>query len=143
MNKQQLLKLADTNWVGNGELWLDPAGNDAELYNCTLQIKSDALFYTWIYEDKAIEGSIAFNNSGAVWADSWHQPEPTECTTVPDSWGLFTVSYSYATSPESSWGWSIKLSERPDGTVVLQMTNIAPWGEEGRAVRMVFTRVES
>jgi hypothetical protein len=32
------------------------------------------------------------------------------------------------------------LSERPSGELVLQMTNVAPWGEEQRAVRMVFTR---
>lgn len=42
-----------------------------------------------------------------------------------------------------SWGWQSKLSERPDGTLVLQMTNFAPWGEEGRAARMVFTRTKT
>jgi hypothetical protein len=28
----------------------------------------------------------------------------------------------------------------PAGELVLQMTNITPWGEEARAVRMTFTR---
>ena len=29
---------------------------------------------------------------------------------------------------------------RPDESLVVQMTNIAPWGEEGRAVRFTLTR---
>ena len=43
------------------------------------------------------------------------------------------------------WGWRMMLSLRPpfEGapeSLVLQMTNIAPWGEEARAVRMVAAR---
>ena len=38
------------------------------------------------------------------------------------------------------WGWRTSVAQRPSGELVLQMTNIAPWGERARAVRMVFAR---
>jgi hypothetical protein len=42
--------------------------------------------------------------------------------------------------PERDWGWRIGLYLRPTDELALQMTVITPWGEEGRAVRMVFQR---
>ena len=50
------------------------------------------------------------------------------------------MSHEYQVGDEPNWVWCSILSKRPDGALVLQMTNIAPWGEEGRAVRMVFYR---
>jgi len=35
------------------------------------------------------------------------------------------------------WGWRVAVAHRPSGELVLQMTNIKPWGEDGRAVRMI------
>jgi len=55
-------------------------------------------------------------------------------------WVFFTVHHAYDVLDNPSWGWQSKLSERPDGCLILQMTNITPWGEEERAVRMAFTR---
>ena len=42
--------LAGTRWAGSGELWLDPLGNDAATYECTLKVKPDAVEYTWTYD---------------------------------------------------------------------------------------------
>ncbi len=136
---KRLDELKGTNWTGKGELWLDPEGNVANVYECQLQIKNGAITYSWNYEDDEKNGSFTFNENGATWVDSWHQSEPVECTNVLNTWGLFTVINTYDVPSNPSWGWQSKLSERPDNTLVLQMTNIAPWGEEGRAVRMVFT----
>jgi len=141
MKKQWLTKLAGSNWAGSGELWLDPEGNNADHYDCELQVVSDAIYYAWSYEGETNKGSFSFNKSGATWVDSWHQPEPAKCLDAPDTWGLFTVKHAYDVPSSPCWGWQSKLSERPDGTLVLQMSNLAPWGEEGRAVRMIFTRV--
>ncbi len=135
-----LNKLAGTEWTGSGELWLDPEGNTVDRCDCALRIETDALHYTWSYEGKTKEGSLAFEEGGATWTDSWHQPQPAKCADVPGAWGLFTVEHTYESNPV--WGWRTKLSERPDGDLVLQMTNLAPWGEEGRAVRMIFKRVD-
>ena len=59
---------------------------------------------------------------------------------MPSTWALATVQYTYM----ENWGWRINLCFRePTGELVLQMTNIAPWGEEARAVRMVCKRTQS
>ncbi|TDO98016.1 hypothetical protein [Marinomonas balearica] len=140
MIMQWLEKMSGTKWLGNGELWLDPEGNNADTYPCELMIKADSIHYVWTFEGEKKQGSFVFNDSGAVWVDSWHQQESVQCLNVPQAWGVFTLSYEYEVPNNPNWGWQSKLSERPDGTLVLQMTNITPWGEDGRAVRMVFTR---
>ena len=132
-----------SRWDGQAELWLDPTGNEVDLSQCTLAIDSGILAYTWVYEGETHTGSFTFNDGGATWTDSWHQPEPTYCEYLSGAWGLFTVEYSYSAPPGTDCGWRSKLSQRPDNSLVLQMTNIAPWGEEGRAVRMIFQRADS
>lgn len=133
-----LTKNAGLHRKGKGELWLDPYGNDALRYDCELRIEEDAVHYSWFYENEVRRGSFSFDRSGVTWVDTWHQQSPVKCADVDGAWGLFTVSHEYDTPAMPNWGWRSKLSERPDGSLILQMTNIAPWGEEGRAVRMIF-----
>ena len=133
-----LTKFAGTKWKGRGELWLDPDGNAAELYDCALSIQDDTVEYSWLHGNELMHGSFTFNETGAIWVDSWHQERPMQCYGIPKEWGIFTVGHEYEVPDDPNWGWRSKLSERPDGSLVLQMTNITPWGEEARAVRMVF-----
>lgn len=132
--------MAGTKRRGSGELWLDPEGNNANAYRCQLHIDTDVIRYTWVYENETIKGSFAFNESGAIWTDSWHQQKSVQCINVPHARVIFAVIHEYEVPDSPDWGWQSKLSERPDGSLVFQMTNITPWGEDGRAVRMVFTR---
>ena len=141
MATEWLTEFAGTDWTGSGELWVDPEGNDVDRCDCSMRIEADALHYTWSYDGQDQKGTFIFEEGGATWRDSWHQPESAKCVDLPDAWGLFTVEHTYG-EPSGPWGWRTKLSERPNGALVLQMTNLAPWGEEGRAVRMTFTRVE-
>jgi len=143
MMKEWLAKLAGTKWKGKGELWLDPEGNSAEHYACELTIEYDAIHYSWLYENEVKNGSFTFNENDAIWVDSWHQQNSVKCFNITKAWGIFTVSHEYKVSDNPNWGWRSKLSQRPDGSLVLQMTNITPWGEEGRAVRMVFNRAQA
>lgn len=138
MTNQRLAELAGTEWKGHAELWLDPEGNTAFQSQCTLHIQADAIDYTWSHEGQNQQGRLTLSERGAEWVDSWHQPDRATCAFVPGG-GLFTVQHTYG----PGWGWRTTLSERPDGGLVLQMTNLAPWGEEGRAVRMVFTRSDA
>ena len=99
-----------TSWTGTAELWLDPLGDEGVSSDCTISIEKDRVRYTWSHEGKSHQGSGAAE--------------------------LFQVAGSYG--PGSEWGWRTGLSFRaPTGELVLQMTNIAPWGEEARAVRMI------
>ncbi|WP_141737062.1 hypothetical protein [Marinobacter sp. X15-166B] len=139
MINERLAKLTGTRWTGTGELWLDPAGNTAAYYACELTIENDAIHYSWWYDKAPQNGSFTFfDENGAIWVDSWHQQNPVRCVNNPEAWGIFTVSHAYEVPDSPDWGWRSRLSQRPDGSLVLQMTNITPWGEEGRAVRMVF-----
>jgi hypothetical protein len=135
-----LSNLGGTRWAGKGELWLDPLHNEAHRYDCTLSVEPTEIRYTWSHEGKQHEGKLTLAGRGAVWTDTWHQPTAVECTPVADSWALLAVRYSFPVPGGPDWGWRIGLSQRPTGELVLQMTVIKPWGEEGRAVRMVLTR---
>ena len=129
-----------SQWRGEAELWLDPNGNNVDVSECILAIESRVLTYSWAYEGETKTGSFIFDADGATWTDSWHQSEPVRCQYLSNAWGLFTVESSYSVPSGPDWGWRSKLSQRPDGSLVLQMTNIAPWGEEGRAVRMILQK---
>ena len=127
----------DTNWLGQSELWVDPTGNDADVSDATLSVRADAIVYTWVYKGAEQSGELRWNGEALVWKDSWHQPEGVALTLVPGHGSLVAAEYSYPAGQGPDWHWRIKLAERPDDTLVLQMTNIAPWGEEARAVRTV------
>ena len=134
-----LSELNGTKWVGTGELWLDPLGDKVVQSECTMSVDDHVVRYTWSHEGKAHEGSISLREDGAEFIDSWHNPQPMTCRRVVDAWGLFQVQGEYG--PEADWGWRMGLNLRtPSDELVLQMTNIAPWGEEVRAVRMTGRR---
>lgn len=140
MGAHGLEKHAGTAWEGEGELWLDPSGNEAKRSASTMRIEPGLVRYTWAYEGAAQEGVLALGPDGATWRDSFHQPKEVACAPIEGAWGLLAVHYTYPAPEGPPWGWRIGLAERPTGELVLQMTNVAPWGEEARAVRMVFTR---
>ena len=127
----------DTDWAGKSELWIDPMGNDAEVSDATLNVRAEAIVYTWLYRGAEQTGELRWGDETLHWKDSWHQPEGVALTAVAGHGSLVAAEYSYAAGAGPDWHWRIKLAERPDGTLVLQMTNIAPWGEEARAVRTV------
>lgn len=132
-----LEELAGTRWGGKAELWEDPLGDVAQVSECTMAIDGGVLSYGWSYQGKAQQGKLTLGSGKAEFSDSWHQATPVECAFVSGSRSIATVQYTYM----QDWGWRINLCFRePTGELVLQMTNIAPWGEEARAVRMVCRR---
>ena len=134
-------ELNGTQWAGSSELWLDPLGDQVSRCECTVSVDDNVVRYTWSHEGKPHEGSITLSEEGATFVDSWHQPTPMACQHLPRAQGLFQVQGQYG--PEADWGWRLGLSLRaPTGELVLQMTNIAPWGEEARAVRMTCKRTK-
>lgn len=136
MARAEMIALAGTEWIGEGELWLDERGDRALCSPCTASIDARSLRYTWSYEGKPQEGKLSFD--GALrWSDSWHQPKEMECAQIAGAWGLLACAYTYGAGEGPDWGWRIVLAQRPSGELVLSMTNIAPWGEETRAVRMI------
>jgi len=134
-----LSDLDGTRWSGTAELWLDPLGDEVVRSDCTTSVDTNVVRYTWSHEGKGHQGSLTLREDGADFVDSWHQPEPMSCQRLAGAWGLFQVQAEYG--PQSDWRWRTGLSLRtPTDELVLQMTNIAPWGEEARAVRMICKR---
>ncbi len=134
-----LSDLLGTRWTGTAELWLDPLGDEVVRSDCTISVDAHVVRYTWSHEGEAHEGGITLSDDDAEFTDSFHQPQPMTCLRIPDAGGLFQVQGEYG--PESDWRWRIGLSLRtPTDELVLQMTNVAPWGEEVRAVRMICSR---
>lgn len=132
-------ELVGSRWEGTSELWEDPLGDVVKKSDCTLAVKQGEVEYTWSYEGKAHEGKLTFGADGTTFTDSWHQQESIAARPVDNPRSIATVEYTYM----ETWGWRINLCHRdPTGELVLQMTNIAPWGEEARAVRMVGKRVD-
>lgn len=129
--------LAGTRWVGRNELWLDPLGNEADTSDCSIELTATAINYKWSYQGKAHTGSITLRDGGADFTDTFHAEKPIPFTHVPGSWALVDLHGTYQMGDSPKWGWRIYLSRRPDAELVLQMTNITPWGEDGRAVRMI------
>jgi len=140
MTPSWLKDFHDSRWRGKAELWLDPNGNDVDISDATLAFDDGLVSYTWVYQGSTQQGSFEVETSAVRWVDSWHQPEAAACQYIEEARGLFAVEHSYSAPPDPDWGWRSRLTQRPDNSLVLQMTNIAPWGEEGRAVRMVLVR---
>lgn len=137
---ETLSDLNGTTWAGQGELWLDDVGNDAELCDCTLSVEEGRLRYTWSYQGKPQQGSITLAGDGVDFHDTWHASTVLHFPMVKDSWALIDAQGTYPAGDGPPWGWRVILSLRPSGELVLQMTNITPWGEDGRAVRMIGTK---
>lgn len=135
-----LSELVGTGWKGRGELWLDPLGDQAAVCDCTLAVEDGAVTYHWSHEGTPHTGTLALRPGGADFTDTFHSPVAMACHAEADRWGLFGVFGTYSGGEGPAWGWRIALALRPTGELLLQMTNIAPWGEEVRAVRMTCTR---
>lgn len=136
-----LADLIGTKWSGSAELWVDPLGDTVARSDCTLTVEGDGVRYTWTHAGREHAGKVTLYDDEAVFTDSWHQPEDMKCRRLEGVRGLFQVEGRYG--PQSDWGWRTSLCHRtPTGELVLQMTNIAPWGEEARAVRMTCQKVD-
>lgn len=136
-----LADLNGTRWAGSAELWVDPLGDVVTRSACTLSLQGDGVGYKWNHEGQEHVGKITLYDDRAVFTDTWHQPDEMRCQRLQGGGGLFQIEGRYG--PQLDWGWRTSLSYRtPTGELVLQMTNIAPWGEETRAVRMVCRQVD-
>lgn len=139
MTKDLIRTLQGTQWKGTSELWMDPLGNEVSESKAILRVGPEHITYNWSHEGTTHTGEFRLDESGISWKDSFHQPGPVSCELIKRQIGIFTVQYTYKAGSGPNWHWRMKLSQRPDDTLVLQMTNITPWGEEGRAVRMIMS----
>jgi len=136
---QSLKELVGSKWAGRSELWLDPLGDELTEGSCTLEVLATGIAYTWTHEGETKTGSVVLSEEGGTFTDTFHSSSAMDCRNLVGNRGLFLIEGTYGDKNE--WGWLIGLSHRTSSDeLVLQMTNIAPWGEEARAVRFVCQR---
>ena len=140
---EALRALVGSQWVGRNELWLDPLGDVPNASDARLRIEDGAIVYTWSHEGKVHEGRLVLRPDGADFVDTFHSSTAMKMVANDGARALVDVRGTYY----ETWGWRITLCQRPSddstptpGALVLQMTNITPWGEEVRAVRMICAR---
>jgi hypothetical protein len=136
-NRKGLQGLEGTAWTGTAETWKDPLGNEVDECNCILEINQPAneVKYRWEHQGKEQEGRIAIKpEGGATFMDSMHtNNSPLVLAELPNSRSMFCFEGPY----NDVWGWRVLLTMRATdpsthGDLVMQMVNIAPWGEVSR-----------
>jgi hypothetical protein len=83
---------------------------------------------------------VVWSDGAPSFSDTFHQDGDVACTPLETHPAEVALTYEYDPGVGPPWGWRVLVSVRPTGQLVLQMQNIAPWGEEARAARMIFER---
>ena len=135
-NRKGLKGLEATAWTGLCETWCDPQGNEVSESNCILEMNKSAteLKYKWEHQGKEQEGKITINpDGGATFVDSMHTNNtPLILAELPNTRAMHSFEGVY----NEIWGWRVIMAMRGTdptvhGDLVVQMTNISPWGEVG------------
>jgi len=151
MATPKLLLDAVGTWSGSSELhlsWL-PEGERVLKSNSTLRVETDRhnafaqLTYTWTHDAEEQDGTIlvASDESGiasAGWSDSWHQSSAVMAL-KGEARATVNLNGHYSVEGHPDWGWRIQLS-MSGSSLVLEMFNISPEGEEEWAVRGTYQR---
>lgn len=139
------------NWVGENQLWMNPAEPPLTSPS-TLTVASTArgrfltLAYTWAFNEKPQDGLLligapkAGETATAGWVDSFHQSgKVMHCTGQATDRGVHVTGH-YAAPPGPDWGWSLSVNASAAGELIFEMHNIPPGGAPELAVRAVYQR---
>lgn len=141
---EQSLKDAVGRWSGTNQLWLDPA-KPADVSPGTITVAEGRVHYRWCFEKTPQYGTFNLAHRGggvdAYWQDTWHQTRTLVCRGTVGAYPLLDVVGAYEAMDGPPWRWRAVLSLRPTDELILQMYNLAPWGEPSRAVRLLCTRI--
>ncbi len=131
------------HWTGRSTLYLDPQG-EGDTHPSRAEIvpaangKALRVDYEWEVEAQVERGSLLIERDltqpgfRAAWVDSWHQ-DRTMMILTGDTPEAVDFRGTYQAEGYPAWGWRIRL-EADGQRLRLLMFNIAPEGEEARAV---------
>ena len=125
----------ELKYTGQHKLWMDH-DKPPILGDITATLEDGVLRWRWAFKDKHHEGQLHLD--GSSWNDSFHQNEPQALELEPSRGARVAAGYVYGPT-DQPWSWRISVSDRPDGSMLVQMTNFTPWGEGHPAVEWVLT----
>jgi Protein of unknown function (DUF1579) len=145
------------DWAGTYRLWFEPGAPISEApQRGTIRSVLDGRFllheYEWRFDDKIRTGIALYGYHldearwECAWVDSFHCGSSilfSQTAGVVDPAHLAVLG-SYGdgqTPPGPRWGWRTEIEQPDDDTLVIVMTNIAPDGEEAKAVEVRYARV--
>ena len=134
-----LSDLNGTHWTGKAELWLE-GDAAADVSDCMLYVVDGRVEYTWSFKGQARTGTLSPADDGVDFQDTFHSSAAMRLSHIEGSWALLDAKGTYEASEGPPWGWRVSIARRASGELVLQMTNIMPWGEYERAARMVVSK---
>lgn len=144
------LKSLEGNWEGITRVWFEP-GILADESPCKGTFKSilDGRFllheYKGSLEGKPVEGLALYGCSlpdgtlQSAWVDSFHNGTNIMFSTNNTMAAPFSVLGKYGEEP--SWGWRTVINHENENKLIITMYNIAPGGNDEKAVETVYERV--
>ena len=131
-------ELIGPTWRGQAELWLDPLGNEVQTSDCSITLDQGVVRYTWAFKGEAQKRNPRALRRGSDLHRQLAQSEAASVSISPRELGAARrVSAPTARERGPTGAGAPRSAAVRAGELVLQMTNIAPWGEDGRAVRMI------
>ncbi len=141
------------DWSGTYRLWLHPGAEvQVSQSNAHVSVEGNGAYavmsYDWVWKEKPQSGVFLFEGPSdhvtATWGDSWHQqPATMRCEGSFSDEGKLVVLGSYSGGEGPDWGWRTQFNLVGEDSMVMEVYNITPDGQEALAVRAEYKRDSS
>ena len=146
MSVAKIIKESRGSWVGTMTLRLAWGPDQIETFQSNSKLVIEIpehdsfanLRYRWSHEQADRYGEMLICGPTVAWCDTFHQ-----CASVMHLLGEgegFKVTGNYTWEGSPPWGWRIEITNPTPDSLLLEMTNISPEGEEELAVRAQYRR---
>ncbi len=142
------------SWEGTTKTWFEPGvlADESPIRGTTRSILDGRFIlheYNSSLKGKPLSGVATFGfdlTTGTyqcAWVDSFHMSTAILLSESTNSAGkLFSALGSYGVPGVAErWGWKTEIEMPDDNKLAITMFNIAPSGEEAKAVETIYTRV--
>jgi hypothetical protein len=103
--------------------------------------------YDWTFEGQSQDGILLLSQEkesskvSAVWLDSWHNGDKFMSLAGTITNNLVELKGFYSVPDHPDWGWRLTILPGGEGSLKIEMFNVAPEGEEMLAVEWDYRRL--